>query len=142
MSREGFEVRLARTACIAVAVAFLLGLPAAVPGEDGDAIIGLWNTAEKDARIEIFKCGTEYCGRISYLKDPNYPPDDPNGLAGLPIVDRNNPDPELRNRPLLGLKFIEGFRYMGHNTWGEGESIMLKTERRTERRSVLQTTTI
>ena len=114
-------MKLSRTAWTLLLAAVFLASPTTVLGADADAIIGLWNTAENDARIEIYQCGTEYCGRISYLEEPNYPPDDKEGMAGLPMVDRNNPNPELRNRPLIGLRFMAGFRYLGTNTWDGGQ---------------------
>lgn len=98
----------------------ILTAPATVLGADADAIVGLWSTADNDAKIEIYRCGPEYCGKIAYLEEPSYPSDDEEGMAGLPRVDRHNPDPELRQRPLIGLTFLEGFRYMGGNTWDEG----------------------
>ena len=91
-----------------------------VYGADADSILGSWNTADRNAKIEIYKCGPEYCGRISYLKEPNFSPRDKGGMAGLPRVDRNNPEPQLRLRPLLGLSLIEGFHYAGNNTWKGG----------------------
>lgn len=117
---KGSRVKIIRTACSLLVTALCLALPAIVLGADADAIVGLWNTSENDARIEIYRCGAQYCGRISHLEEPNYPPDDEGGMAGLPVVDRNNPDPELRTRPLIGLRLMEGFRYMGHNTWEGG----------------------
>jgi uncharacterized protein (DUF2147 family) len=87
---------------------------------DADSILGSWNTANMDAKIEIYKCDLEYCGRISYLREPNFPPKDKGGMAGLPRVDRNNPEAEFRIRPLLGLRLIEGFYYAGNNTWKGG----------------------
>lgn len=89
-------------------------------GGGGDAIIGIWNTPDNDAKIEIYRCGMEYCGRISYLEETTYPPDDEGGMAGLPMVDRYNPDPHLRTRSLVGLTFLEGFIYMGDNSWDSG----------------------
>lgn len=86
----------------------------------GDAILGVWTTQEKEARIEIYACGPWYCGKISWLKEPNYPQDDNRGMRGLPVVDRDNPDPGLRNRPLLGLRLMEGFSYEGPNQWKDG----------------------
>jgi uncharacterized protein (DUF2147 family) len=89
-------------------------------GADGDAIVGIWNTMDNDARVEIYRCGSEYRGRISYLEEAIYPADDDLGMAGLPKVDRHNPDPALRHRPLLGLTFLEGFHYEGNGIWENG----------------------
>lgn len=89
-------------------------------GAEGDAIVGVWTTQEKEAKIEIYTCGVRYCGRISWLKEPAYSPDDEGGMAGKPKVDRNNPNPNLRARPLLGLTILIGFSYVGGNRWEDG----------------------
>lgn len=81
---------------------------AAAPGPD--AILGYWYTADRDARFEIYKCGEEYCGKMSWLEEPNLP-------SGQPKVDDKNPEPSLRSRPLLGLVLMRGFRYDGDNAW-------------------------
>ncbi len=51
-------------------------------GADGDQILGLWSTTDNKSRVEIFKCGKEYCGKIAKLKNPTYPADDERGMAG------------------------------------------------------------
>jgi len=80
----------------------------------------LGSTMDREAQFEIYKCGAEYCGKICYLKEPNYPSTEKQGLAGLPKIDLENPDPLLRRRPLLGLPLLEGFRYPGDNKWEGG----------------------
>ncbi len=87
---------------------------------DADAILGSWNTAENKSKIEIFKCGSHYCGKIAWLKEPLYPEDDEKGMAGQSKVDRNNPDPALRRQPLVGLQLMEGFSHDGDNRWQGG----------------------
>jgi len=91
----------------------------AVAAEE-DRILGLWNTAENDCKIEIFKSNGKYFGRIAWLKDPLYPADDEGGLAGRPVVDRENPNQNLRSRPLIGLQLMKGFAYVGKNVWEKG----------------------
>ncbi len=93
---------------------FLLLISFAIAGNE-DRILGLWYTAEKDCKIEIFKCGDRYCGKIAWLKEPLYPADDEMGMAGRPVVDRYNPNPDLRSRLLIGLQLMEGFIYAGNN---------------------------
>jgi uncharacterized protein (DUF2147 family) len=46
---------------------------------DEERVLGLWITPEKGCKIEIFKCGSKYCGRIAWLKEPLYPADDGGG---------------------------------------------------------------
>lgn len=103
-----------------LALGLLLAMPGNSLGGNGDSIVGVWNTADNDAKIEMYKCGASYCGRIVHLEEPNYPKDDKHGMGGLPMVDRNNPNPSLRKRPLVGLTFLEGFRYEGDNVWDGG----------------------
>ncbi len=88
--------------------------------EDEDKIVGLWNTSKNECKIEIFKNGTKYYGRIVWLKEPLYPADDGGGMAGKAVVDRENPNPNLRSRTLIGLQLIEGFTYIGKNVWEKG----------------------
>ena len=87
---------------------------------DEDNILGLWNTPENDCKIEFFKCSNKYCGRIAWLKEPYYPADDDGGMAGRPVVDRENPNSDLRSRPLSGLQIMEDFVYIGKNVWEKG----------------------
>lgn len=106
-----------------VVLVLLLTFPLSVSSvlaADEDKILGLWNTPENDCTIEIFKTGSNYSGRIAWLKEPLYPADDDGGMAGRPIIDRENPDPNLRSRPLIGLPLIEGFVYIGKNVWEKG----------------------
>jgi uncharacterized protein (DUF2147 family) len=86
-----------------------------------DDILGLWNTEENKAKVEIFKCANKYCGRIVWLKDPDYPAGSKEGAPGTPKVDHNNPDPGLRKRPVMGLQFMEGFAFAGDNAWKGGK---------------------
>lgn len=106
-----------------IVAGILLGLSLAGPpalANEPDAILGHWKTAEEKSRVEIFRCGERYCGRIASLKEPTYPADDPQGMAGQPKVDRNNPDAALQVRPIVGLQLMEGFTYSGSNLWEGG----------------------
>lgn len=96
-------------------VLIILLAPPFARAEDPDAVLGTWNESDGDAQFEIYRCGSLYCGKIVSLRDPDYPANDP--MAGKPKIDRNNPDPKLRTRPLLGMPFMLGFRYEGSNSW-------------------------
>jgi len=72
-----------------------------------DDILGKWITTDKDAVIEFYKCGDKYCGKIVWAKDSDK-------------KDINNPDPSLRNRPLLGATILEGFVFNGKDEWVGG----------------------
>ena len=41
--------------------------------------------------------------------------------AGLPRMDDNNPNPDLRSHPIIGLQIMSGFEYAGGYSWGGGK---------------------
>jgi uncharacterized protein (DUF2147 family) len=88
---------------------------------DPDDILGVWNTQERDAKIEIYKCGVKYCGKIVSLKEPIYSAGSKEGTPGTPILDHNNPNPSLRKIPLVGLSILLDFIFAGDNTWKNGK---------------------
>lgn len=66
---------------------------------------GTWMTQDEDAKIEIRTCDDEadsLCGSIVWLKEPLEE-------NGDPKLDDENPEPELRSRPLLGLEILTSF---------------------------------
>ncbi|WP_245841858.1 DUF2147 domain-containing protein [Sphingomonas lenta] len=76
-------------------------------------IAGRWVTQEGDSIVTIGPCGSgggdQTCGRITtFLRRP----DTPNP------TDRNNPDPALRRRPVLGLAVLTGFTDQGKDWRG------------------------
>jgi uncharacterized protein (DUF2147 family) len=86
-----------------------------------DDILGVWLNQEKDATIEIFKCGEKYCGKVVWLKDPNYPEGSKEGIPGTPKLDHNSPNPELRKAPVIGLQIVHDFAFAGDNRWKNGK---------------------
>jgi len=84
-------------------------------------ITGIWDVETQDAKMEIYKCGERYCGRLAWLKDGFYHADEDKARAGWPRVDDNNPNPALRKKPLLGLQIMSEFKYVGDNRWVDGK---------------------
>jgi uncharacterized protein (DUF2147 family) len=71
----------------------------------GDDILGDWYTAENKTVVKIYKNKSDYYfGKITWLKNPN----DELGKAKL---DKENPDPKLRDTPLLGLLILKSFKF-------------------------------
>jgi len=107
----------------AVVVIVLLSALSAAAG-DGDAILGVWATDPEgeggQAHIEIYSAGDTYAGKIVWLEEPVYLEDDEDGEYGQPKVDKNNPDPSLQSRPIMGLELMEGFVYDGKGNWKKG----------------------
>jgi uncharacterized protein (DUF2147 family) len=82
-------------------------------------VLGSWKTNEGDSRLEFFRCGDKICGKIVWMKEPNYM-DSKDGPVGTKKVDRKNPDPALRDRSILGLQVMKGLTAKGDNRWGNG----------------------
>lgn len=103
-----------------VLMSFILLSPAAVYAETDD-ILGVWFNQEKDAKIEIVKCGEKYCGKIVWLKEPNYPEGSKEGVSGTQKLDHNNPREDRKRVPVLGLQIVHDFAYTGDNRWKDGK---------------------
>jgi len=97
----------------AIIVLFLIIPGAYAQVKPEDRIKGLWLTEEKDGKIEIFRTGNTYTGRLVWgnsVLDKN----------GNPKHDVNNPDPKLRSRPLQGMVMLTGLVYED-GKWQEGK---------------------
>jgi uncharacterized protein (DUF2147 family) len=85
------------------------------------SIIGTWISEAKDAKIEIYKCGNKYCGKIVWMDAPYYAAEDTEGILGELKLDIKNPNPALRNRPILGLQILSDFAFSAANDWSGGK---------------------
>jgi uncharacterized protein (DUF2147 family) len=81
--------------------------------KEADAILGNWLSAEKKSKIEIFKKGKKYFGKIVWMKEPNM-------KNGKPKLDFQNPDEKKRKQPILGLEILKDFVYDGDFEWEDG----------------------
>lgn len=82
--------------------------------DNPNAILGNWKTGSGNAIIQIYKNGEKFQGKIIWMHEPNNPE------TGKPKLDKENPDPAHRSRPILGLVNIWGFHYKDHNSWKDG----------------------
>ncbi|MCB1685448.1 MAG: DUF2147 domain-containing protein [Pseudomonadales bacterium] len=73
------------------------------------APIGRWSTG--GTLIEVTTQGASLSARLIALKHPLYRRKDGRGEVGAVKVDDQNPDPALRERPLLGLELFSDFEF-------------------------------
>jgi uncharacterized protein (DUF2147 family) len=73
--------------------------------QSADKIVGTWLNEEKDGKIEIYKAGSKYNGKIVWGKEL-YEPD-----GKTSRTDRKNPDEKLKGRKLEGLVILTNFTY-------------------------------
>lgn len=79
-----------------------------------DDIIGIWLTGGKEpAKIQVYKSGEKFYGKIIWLKNP--------AENGKQRVDANNPDITKRSNPIIGLLMLTGFKFDGDDEWKGGD---------------------
>lgn len=103
-----------------ITLALVAAPPLPLCAANADDVLGAWLNEEKDAKIEIFRCGEKYCGKIVWLKEPDYPEGSKDGVPGTPKTDHHHPDPALRQTPIIGLQIVHDFVFAGDSIWKEG----------------------
>jgi uncharacterized protein (DUF2147 family) len=100
----------------------IVALAAVAPAWAGsDDILGTWLNQKQDAKIDIFKCGSDFCGKIVWLKEPIYPAGSTLGTPGTPKLDHYNPAAARKKTPLMDLQVMQGLQYSGDNQWKNGK---------------------
>ncbi|MDX2263677.1 MAG: DUF2147 domain-containing protein [Hyphomicrobiales bacterium] len=94
MFRKGLAAAMLAAAACASSTAF------AAP-EDA---FGTWRDTAKGSVVKVYSCGGGLCAQIVKTND-----------AGAKDV--NNPNPELRKRPIAGLVIMSGAKKSGDNAW-------------------------
>jgi uncharacterized protein (DUF2147 family) len=84
--------------CLAAGGAALTAMPAFAADPSGE-----WLVADHTARIRVERCADGYWGSIAWEQAPG--------------IDRNNPDPSRRGRPLLGSPILLSMKPEETNKW-------------------------
>ena len=72
---------------------------------------GTWAMQNGKVTVNVTDCGSSLCGSIAALKEPI------SKIDGKPKIDRENPDPSLRQRPLIGLSILVDMKASGEGKW-------------------------
>ncbi|HPW79140.1 MAG: hypothetical protein BWX62_00588 [Bacteroidetes bacterium ADurb.Bin037] len=82
--------------------------------QDASLIEGIWWNEDRTTKIEVELKDGKYIGTVVYM----IPEKCENGQSPK---DKNNPDPALQDRPIVGLRILEGFVYNAKkNEWKDG----------------------
>ena len=81
---------------------------------DCDQICGKWMSSEKNLTVLVYKSGDQFKAKIIWFRDdPTLPMDE--------WKDKNNPDPVLRSRKILGMEVLRDLKYdTDGNSWEDG----------------------
>ena len=81
--------------------------------QQANDIAGVWLNEEKDAKIEVYREGDDFFGKIIWIEDfANKAEEDK--------VDSKNPDPKLRTRSKMGLVILHDLKF-DDDEWSDGE---------------------
>ena len=92
-----------------VALVFGFGLVSGV-GHASESPVGTWRMTNGKVTVRVSQCGAGMCARVVALKKPR---DD----EGRPRVDKENPNPALRQRPVIGLTVLSNMKARGKGRW-------------------------
>ena len=88
---------------LAIALIIPASLAVGHTARAADGPVGIWLTEEKSSKIRIANCGKAMCATVLWAKTGG--------------VDDQNPDPALRNRPVVGLALSRDIRPDGKGAW-------------------------
>jgi len=88
---------------IAVAAMPLLSAAPALAVSDAD-LMGVWRHPDNGSHIQIYACGASACAKVVSVTDPGR-------------KDTHNPDPKLRDRPVVGVVIMNGGKKAGPLKW-------------------------
>lgn len=99
-----------------IALIALLFISSLAAKAQADKILGTWLNEPKDAKIEVYKKGDEYFGKIIWLKN------NVNEDGTSPKLDSKNEDEKLRSRTIVGINILKDLEWdEDDNEWDDGE---------------------
>ena len=73
---------------------------------NADAIVGQWMSVQGNVKVQVYRDGDEYKGKLVWFKDT-----DDKSKPMNTRTDENNPDPRLRQRKVIGMQVLSKLRY-------------------------------
>ena len=92
----------------------VIGVMLAASAAFAQDVIGKWKLDDGTAIVEVYKSGDAFNGKIVWLEKPT-------DEDGAPAKDKNNPDPALRKRELIGLNMLSGLKKTAENEYSGGK---------------------
>jgi uncharacterized protein (DUF2147 family) len=80
-----------------------------------DAILGTYLSQSGKGKIQIFKAGSTYAGKLVWLKEPN------DATTNTPKTDKENPNKAKQSQPILGLIILTGLKFTQDGKWENGK---------------------
>lgn len=84
-------------------------MPGILMANDRELVVGHW--ASEGSIFEITLADGTLKGQVRALFNPNYLSEEDADRVGQPRTDDNNPDSELRDRPIIGLTMFSEYQF-------------------------------
>ncbi|MES2733611.1 MAG: DUF2147 domain-containing protein [Bacteroidota bacterium] len=99
--------------CLGILLAIVVISSQCFAQANADAALGTWHTESQKSKVEIYKSGGKYFGKVITVRRTNE--------DGTPLLDTKNPDAKLRSRKIAGTVIMKDFDYAGDNVWEDGK---------------------
>jgi uncharacterized protein (DUF2147 family) len=103
-----------KLACFPVILLVLVLITGFDHADPAYRLVGVWESEEKNLQIEIFEENGQFAGRMIYFKCSS-------DEVMRALKDTENPDENLTDRNLLGLKLVTKLAYQGEGVWDDGK---------------------
>ncbi|MFT5011660.1 MAG: hypothetical protein ACI9HA_000307 [Dinoroseobacter sp.] len=87
----------------------MIMMPGLLMANDRELVVGHW--ASEGSIFEITLADGTLKGQVRALFNPNYLSEEDADRVGQPRTDDNNPDSELRDRPIIGLAMFSEYQF-------------------------------
>lgn len=94
-------------------VFFILFFTSSSFAQTKDDILGKWMSEHGSGKIEIYKEGDGFAGKLIWLKELL-------DEEGKPKMDVHNPEEDLKSRPIMGLEILKNFNFKGDGEYANG----------------------
>jgi uncharacterized protein (DUF2147 family) len=95
---------------VMAAAVVVMGLWAVSGAAPASEATGVWRLDNGKVTVRVSRCGSNLCGTVVGLRKPR---DD----KGRPRLDKENPNPALRRRPVIGLTILNNMKPRGEGYW-------------------------
>jgi len=106
--------QMKRVTFLLLGVLLWTGFAARSQPHKADDILGTWLNEEATGKVSLYKENGKYYGKLVWLREPN------DKVTGKPRTDIENPDPNLKTVPLIGLVNMKNFSFDGKEEWAGG----------------------
>ena len=92
-----------------VSITIVISTAFATPSDD---VLGIWLNSSGKGKIQVYKENGKYYGKIVWLREPL-------NEKGQPKMDSNNPNANLKSKPLVGAIILRDFEFVD-GEWTNG----------------------